>query len=164
MFAVAANDVWVVGNAGTSCTTTDAGAPSRRSPSVDLYRVWASADGTVWAGGAAATTLRRSGGTWSVFTTPGTMAGARYLGDRDRRLGGGRGATEEGAIFRWDGAAWQLSHANTTPGTYNGIWAAAPGDVWVVGHGQETRRRPRRVPRPLGRRRVDGIVQLQSGR
>ena len=73
VFVVAANDVWVVGDAGTilhydGCWRAEPNATTRP------LRCRASADGTVWAGGAAATTLRRSGGTWSVFTTPGTMA------------------------------------------------------------------------------------------
>jgi hypothetical protein len=133
VFAVAASDAWAVGNAGTILHYDGCWRAEPKATDVDLYGVWAAADGTVWAAGAAATTLRRSGGTWSVFTTPGTLA-VRGIWVTATDVWA---AAEEGAIYRWDGAAWQLSHANTTPGTYDGIWGAAPNDIWVVGNGQE---------------------------
>jgi len=138
VFAVATNDVWIVGNAGTVLHYDGCWRAEPKATDVDLFAVWAAADGTVWAGGAAATTLRRSGGTWSVFTTPGTMeVRGIWRTATDVWAAAAGPQTQEGAIYRWDGAAWQLSHANTTTGTYKGIWGAAPGDVWVVGDGKE---------------------------
>jgi len=139
VFAVAANDVWAVGNGGTILHYDGCWRAEPAVTDVDLYTVWASADGTVWVGGAAATTLRRGGGAWSAFTTPGTTAvrGLWATATDVWAVAGDATAQEGAAIFRWDGAAWQRSHASTTPGTYTGIWAAAPDDVWVVGRGKE---------------------------
>ena len=73
-----------------------------------------------------------------MFTTPGTMeVRGIWATATDVWAAAAGPQTQEGAIFRWDGAAWQLSHANTTVGTYKGIWGAAPNDVWVVGDGKE---------------------------
>ena len=133
VFAVAANEVWAVGNAGTVLHYDGCWRAEPKATAVDLDTVWAAADGTVWAGGASATTLRRSGGTWSVFTTPGTSTVRGIFATAPDVWA----AAEEGAVYRWDGAAWQLAHANTTPGSYDAVWGAAPNDVWVVGNGRE---------------------------
>ena len=133
VFAVSPNDVWVVGDAGTVLHYDGCWRAEPKATDVNLTSVWASADGTVWAGGAAATTLRRSGGTWSVFTTPGTLAVRGIFATASIVWA----AAEEGAVYRWDGAAWQLAHLTSTPGMYKGVWGAAPDDVWVVGDGKE---------------------------
>ena len=138
VFAVAANDVWAVGDAGTVLHYDGCWRAEPKATTADLNGVWASADGTVWVAGASATTLRRSGGAWSVFTAPGAMdVQGIWATATDVWAAAANQTTQEGAIFRWDGAAWQLSHTNSTPGTYSAIWAAAPDDVWVVGDGRE---------------------------
>jgi hypothetical protein len=133
VFAVAANDVWVVGSAGTVLHYDGCWHAEPKATDVDLHGVWVSPDGTVWAGGAAATTLRRSAGAWSVFKTPGTTA-VRGIWATGAAVWA---ADEGGAIYSWDGVAWQLAHANSTEGAYTGIWGAGADDVWVIGNGFE---------------------------
>jgi hypothetical protein len=133
VFAVAPNDVWAVGNGGTVLHFDGCWRAEPKATDVDLTSVWAAADGTVWAGGASATTLRRSGGSWSVVKTPGTTAVRGIFATAPTVWA----VAEEGAIYSWDGSAWQVSHVNSTEGTYHGVWGATPDDVWVVGDGKE---------------------------
>ena len=154
--AAAPNDIWAVGyipDTGQPVTIHWNGLawqwvpvmPAGNTPYMQLYRVAAQSSHDAWAVGthSVAGVSRRlilhwDGTQWSVAYSEGNpIPGPQYL--RDVSASGANDAWAVGEpdangnqVLHWDGAQW-TPVAVPFAGTFNGVTANAPNDVWIVG-------------------------------
>ena len=124
------DDVWAVGNLdlahfdGARWTRTDLG--------VGLRGIWGAATNDVWAVGTSGAIWRYDGTGWAPFAVGMTtehLTDVWGSGANDVWISG-----DNGTVLRWNGNAWtDLTLPGPTPPRLEGIYAAAPNDVWVIG-------------------------------
>ncbi len=118
--AIAANDVWAVGNYSAS------------GAQLPLVERW---DGTAWQ---VVTTPALPGVTESNLSNAARIPGTQQLWAVGYTLKGPRPAYEQPLVERWDGAAWQVIKGPALPngslgGKLNGVAALSATDAWAVG-------------------------------
>lgn len=93
----------------------------------DLYAVAVRSESQAVAVGAAGVATFWDGFLWhpAPVDTVATLKGVAWADDEHAYAVGDR------YVFAWDGAGW--TEVLTAPGKLAGVWAAGPGDVWVVG-------------------------------
>jgi hypothetical protein len=133
--AVAANDVWAVGNGGTILhwdgalwTATPSGTTQ------NLNSIWAASTSDVWIAGDAGTMLHWSGASWSIVSTPSSA----QTGFISKLWGSGatnvwaiatpNGATE--SFLHWDGSSWSALSSGTDR-NLDSLWGSSATDVWA---------------------------------
>jgi len=169
IWGAAANDVWIVGDRGAVLHWDGATlGPPAHGASGDLHAVWG-AGGNVWAAGAGVACLAGAScvespepgllldlhGTsasdvWAVGVDVRHFDGAAWTRMERPTEGAVRAVYaaapgdvfaigDDGAIVRWDGAAWSIVHRSALRLT--GIDGSGPNDVWVSAaqpaHGDE---------------------------
>ena len=137
VWGTAANDVFAVGSAssirhynGTSWETqTPEGITTARA-------VWGTASNNVFIVGQGGTYIERfDGSSWSSMTS-GLSAGSLYgvSGTSSSDVFAVGWDLSAGVILHYDGGSWSpMTHSADV--TLDGVWAAAPDDVFVVGDG-----------------------------
>lgn len=132
VFALAPNDVWAVGTAGT--TVHYNGTSWRRvqtSTQNSITDVWARSASEVWAtGGTGSLMLRYDGTNWSNVTIPGTYTTLRLYGASPNLLF----VTTVGRnVLHYNGTNWQARDAGDRAVTLSlqGVTGSSGSDVWV---------------------------------
>jgi hypothetical protein len=132
-------EVWIVGDGGTTIWTGDGRSWMEipRTVSDDFYGVWPVSHDDVWAVGCCSPVLHFDWDRASWQRVPVGMMGAA-----GRALWGSSasdvwtvGQGFEGQFLRWDGTSWTRVWAATGEDRF-GVWGAAPDDVWAVGCNQ----------------------------
>jgi hypothetical protein len=127
VWAVTAEDVFAVGDAGTILRrTSDTWTAMASGTASNLRGVWATGSSDVWAGGVSGTVLHFDGAAWSVVTVPST-------GDVDAVWGSGSSDVwfaGSGTVLHWDGAAFSSTGFG---GALLSVSGTGPKDVWVTG-------------------------------
>jgi hypothetical protein len=139
LWGTAANDVYAVGASGTIMHYNGTSWSSGTSAQLTAGRaVWGTASNDVFVVGEGGTRIEHNDGTgWSTMTS-GLDAGALYgvsgTSSNDVfAVGWDVGATA-GIILHYNGTSWSpMTHGATV--LLDGVWAAAPNDVFVVGNG-----------------------------
>ncbi|MBX3269450.1 MAG: hypothetical protein KF729_04280 [Sandaracinaceae bacterium] len=125
-----AHDLWVVENYGDVIHWDGVGWSSTVSGTrTFLSRVWLSADRQLWGATSAGDIVVWTGERWEVSRAGGTWAVGGTTGMDVWAVGN--------ELAHWDGFAWNSawSAARRGYGTYRGVWAFGPDDVWAVGGG-----------------------------
>lgn len=143
VFALAVDDVWVVGLNGFTAHYDGGQWVDLAGPTLaDLNALWASAPDDVWATGRAGT-WRWDGAQWAAASgLPSEWAG---IGIGPTSIDG-RGpddvwlVNESGLIGHWDGVTW-TEHPVGIDATLTAVFAAPWGEVWVVGGSSTALRR-----------------------
>ncbi|MGQ0722773.1 MAG: protein kinase domain-containing protein [Candidatus Eiseniibacteriota bacterium] len=136
------NDVWTF-DEDFAVGVGENGAVVQRGPSgwfdvvhglttEDLWGIWASGPGDIWAVGSGGVVLHGDGSTWSLVDTGP---------DDFDHYGVGGNAPDNvwvvgaDALWHWDGAAWtnRFQELPDTSSSYNKVWVAPTGDVFIVG-------------------------------
>lgn len=135
VFAVAADDVWVVGLNGFTAHYDGSQWLAVAGPALpDLEAVWASGPDDVWATGRAAT-WRWDGAQWSEV--PGLPSEWAAMGLGATRIHG-RSADDvwllnvAGVVARWDGLTWTELPVGVSQ-ELTAVFADPEGETWVVG-------------------------------
>jgi hypothetical protein len=139
----AANDVWIVGDAGVilhfdgnAWTVTPTPLPTYKGVNgiwgTSPNNVWATADCTSTGLTCTASTLLHWDGTgWTqVPSFPGTydLGDIWGFGPDDIWV-----TSDFGNLFHYDGAAWTQSPTPSSIASWNSVWGADPRHVWVIG-------------------------------
>lgn len=140
-WASGANDVWMVGAAGTILRWDGevlSLVPNAATKADELHGIWGSGPDDIWVVGGgmafdANITQHWDGKSWQVIKTPATtnLYGVWGSGPKDVwSVGSYRGA---GALFHWDGSSWQVDSTSTSD--LRAIWGTRTDDIWAVGIG-----------------------------
>jgi hypothetical protein len=129
---VGADDVWLIGAAGTIVRFTDGKLSAIPPPASTLAAIWATAAGDVWVGGTSGP-YRWDGQMWrqiGITTDPGHRGVNAFWGCApDDIWAMGPIAT------RWDGQSWPgvtvPSDALLTDSDFRAVWGSGCDDIWT---------------------------------
>ncbi|MBW2702694.1 MAG: hypothetical protein JRF33_17885, partial [Deltaproteobacteria bacterium] len=132
ILALAADDVWAVGQAGTILHWDGESWSMVPSGVEDSLLAIHGVAGDLWAVGSDGLILHQTqpSGPWAVVPSGTTqLLAAVWRTAEDDVWSVGYG----GVILHWDGEIWSAIDSGTTV-YLRGIWGLAPDDVWVVGN------------------------------
>lgn len=128
----AANDVWIVGGAGTTLHWN--GAQWNAEPSgthETLHGVWGTGPRDVWAVGTAGAIVHWDGQSWSQLSST-TTADLHDVWGSDANSVWVVG--DAGTILQWRGPLGFTSISSGAGHPLRGIWGTGPRSFWVVGY------------------------------
>ncbi|MEQ9502741.1 MAG: hypothetical protein RIT81_38080 [Deltaproteobacteria bacterium] len=129
-YALAPDDVWIVGDRGTTLRWIGtAWEGYLTSTEANLNAVWGAAADDVWAVGDGGTILRFNGFSWTSVQsgTSLNLTGIVGAGPNDIWAVG-----DTGTLLHWDGMNWLGAQSPTTE-NLNGITKASDSNFWAVG-------------------------------
>ena len=98
-----------------------------------LRTVAVSPAGDPWVGGDGGKILRRTGNAWDDVSLPtGEEVSGLVV---DSPTAAWAVTSDEGSVYRWDGARWALASGAFDTRDLRSAWSAGPGTVWSVGDG-----------------------------
>jgi len=133
-FGIGADEVWVVGTAGTVVRFHQDGTWSPvPSPMASVYTLWGLSSSDVWAGGAQGV-FRWNGQSWAaspIGTGPSSRAVYAMWGCGPEDVW-----AVGGALGHWSGGVWSyptLPASNAFIPLFKTVWGSACNDVWAGG-------------------------------
>jgi hypothetical protein len=140
VWAIAPNDVWAVGAAGTRIHYTNTWTSIQATSSQWDYRaVWAAAANDVWITADPGRVMRWNGTTWSSMSIS-NMGPPRFDAIYGRASNDIWVAGQNGALLHWDGTRWSDGSSPTST-SLSALWVGSAGDVWLAGGRAILRRR-----------------------